>query len=340
MCFILTLGHSIAYCQSAREIAQQTFPSVVLIVMEDGNRQPLSQGSGFFVSDGIIATNFHVIEGAESGYAKVIGKQEKLNIEGTVGIDHVRDLVLLSVGKSTNPALPFGDESTLAVGDEIYAVGNPQGLEGTFSRGIISGIRQVGQNSLLQLTAPISPGSSGGPILDKEGKVVGVAVATFTNGQNLNFAIPVSYLTNLLSNVGAITSLSLNKENISKKTILDELGGATIESVQAQKFAWGKYSNFQSGDFSFSIRNGLREHVKNVSYIIIFYESEGDPIDVYVGEYPEAIPAGLAKLVTGSTDDRVEKLNSPYSTFTYRPPFPRAPINEVEIRILSFDISN
>jgi S1-C subfamily serine protease len=86
-----------------------------------------------------------------------------------------------------------------AVGDKVYAVGNPLGLEGTFSEGIISGMRFIGGHATMQITAPISPGSSGGPILDGSGSVIGVAVATFKNGQNLNLAIPVGYVSRLLT---------------------------------------------------------------------------------------------------------------------------------------------
>jgi len=79
-----------------------------------------------------------------------------------VGVDDVHDLAILSVQGLKAKALPLGDSSQVAAGDEVYVVGNPQGLEGTFSTGIVSGVRKIGDDSLLQITAPISPGSSGG----------------------------------------------------------------------------------------------------------------------------------------------------------------------------------
>jgi len=87
----------------------------------------------------------------------------------------------------------------MATGDEIYVIGNPEGLEGTFSKGVISGIRSIDGRSYFQITAPISPGSSGGPVLNASGEVIGVAVASWRTGQNLNFAIPVFYVRSLLS---------------------------------------------------------------------------------------------------------------------------------------------
>lgn len=194
----LLFAPSLSQAQSTRQIAQNAFPSVVLLVMEDANSQPVSLGSGFFVKDDIVATNLHMIEGAARGYAKIVGRKPKYEIVGIVGLDTQRDLALLKITGVRAPSLTFGDINQVAVGDEVYAIGNPQGLEGTFSQGIVSSIRQVGSDILFQITAPISPGSSGGPVLNAQGKVIGIAVATFKGGQNLNFAIPATYLATLL----------------------------------------------------------------------------------------------------------------------------------------------
>ena len=112
--------------------------------MEDSNGQLLSMGSGFVVREGVVATNLHVIDGASSGYAKLVDNETKYNICGIVAFDPVRDLVLLSIEGLKVNSLKVGDSNGVAVGDTIYAVGNPRGLEGTFSAGIISSIRKVG----------------------------------------------------------------------------------------------------------------------------------------------------------------------------------------------------
>ena len=183
ICWVLVLFFeaSSALGQTAQEIAKKAFSSTVLLVMEDKSGQPLSLGSGFFVREDIVATNLHVVEGAAGGYAKIVGKQQKYNITGYVAIDNKMDLVLLKIDKVKAPAITLGDSSKIAIGDEIFAVGNPKGLEGTFSKGIVSAIRKIEEDTLLQITAPISPGSSGGPILNTEGDVIGISVATFTN---------------------------------------------------------------------------------------------------------------------------------------------------------------
>ena len=93
--------------------------------------------------------------------------------------------------------LPLGDNDTVQIGMPVYVTGNPRGLEGTFSDGLISAIREVNGRKLFQMTAPVSPGSSGGPVLNSSGEVIGITVSQVKDGQNLNFAVPVNYLKEL-----------------------------------------------------------------------------------------------------------------------------------------------
>ncbi len=132
--FLLFFGAGSAYAQTAQEIARKAFASTVLLVMEDSNGQPLSLGSGFLVRDGAIATNLHVVEGATRGYAKLVGEKTKYEIEGITAVDPERDLVVLKISARRSQALPIGNSDAVQVGESVYAVGNPQGLEGTFSR--------------------------------------------------------------------------------------------------------------------------------------------------------------------------------------------------------------
>lgn len=129
---------SIARAQIARQIAQNTFPSVVLLMMEDAKGQTVSLGSGFFVRSGIIATNLHVIEGAASGYAKIVGEKTKYDIAGIVGISREWDLVILSLTGSKAPSLSLCESCQVAAGDEVYVVGNPLGAR----RNLFSGHHQ------------------------------------------------------------------------------------------------------------------------------------------------------------------------------------------------------
>ena len=329
LALLLFCGKTVTNAQTAQQIAKKAFNSTVLLVMEDANGQPLSIGSGFFIRNGQVATNLHVVEGAARGYAKLVGQKTKRDIEGITAIDPQRDLVILKVSVLGVPALSFGDSDALQIGEPVYAVGNPHGLEGTFSQGIISSIREVGTDKLLQLTAPISPGSSGGPVLNGAGEVIGVSVATFRGGQNLNFAIPSNYLNALVAQVGPAKPLSQTKPAGSRRSILADLGGRSVEGVTAGKLTW-TYAFGMSGEYSFSLRNRLRETVRNVYCSVIFYDAQGDPIDVDVVQFRGPIPVGLAKRVTSRVDSSVQKLTTRKAS--------RTPHTKVELRILDFEI--
>ena len=290
----LICGIPLADAQTAQQIAKRAFDSTVLLIMEDANGQPVGLGSGFFVKPQQIATNLHVVDGSASGYAKLVGQKTKYEIVGVSAVDQKRDLAILKVATLGTRALALGDSDTVLVGETVYAVGNPHGLEGTFSQGIVSGVRTVGTDKLIQLTAPISPGSSGGPVLNDSGNVIGVSVATFRKGQNLNFAIPSNYLTALISKIRGPTPLSQTQQDKSRRSILSNYGGRGVEGVTVGKFKYPTYLDSKK-TVRFSLRNHLRNDVKNVRYLIIYYDELGDPVDTYTGRYNGTILAGLAK---------------------------------------------
>lgn len=329
---LVLAGASRAHAQTAQEIAKKAFGSTVLLLMEDANGQPLSLGSGFLVRNGEIASNLHVVEGAARGYAKLVGHKTKYDLEGITAVDPERDLVVLKISAAGWPALTLGSSEAVQVGESVYAVGNPQGLEGTFSQGIVSSIREVGTDKLLQITAPISPGSSGGPVLNTKGEVIGVSVATFRGGQNLNFAIPSSYLKTLLGKAGAAKPLAQAKPSKAQRSILADLGGRSSEGVLADQLIWD-YAYSPSGQYTLSFRNQLRENVKDVYCLVIFYDANGNPIDVDVVRYEGLIPAGLAKRVNSEVDKSVQELTTDAGG---KRPWPR----QVEFRILNFEIVN
>lgn len=280
-CAVLVLvGANSANAQTAQAIAKKAFGSTVLLVMEDANGQPLSLGSGFFVGAGEIASNLHVVEGAVRGYAKLVGRKTKYDLEGITAVDHKRDLVVLKIAAAGSPVLPLGNSDAVQVGEPVYAVGNPQGLEGTFSQGVVSSIREVGTDKLLQITAPISPGSSGGPVLNGKGEVIGVSVATFRGGQNLNFAIPSNYLKLLLRQAGPARPLARAKPTKAQRSILADLGGRSSEGVIGSHFSWT--DNEYMGYYTFSVRNQLRESVRDVVCLVIFFARDGLPIETEI----------------------------------------------------------
>jgi Flp pilus assembly protein TadD len=180
-------------------LTRRALKSVVLVVASDATGKELRQGSGFVVSsDGKVVTNHHVMEGAESAVIKFPNGAFHL-IEGVVASDAAKDIVILKASGKDFPALALGDSDRVEIGEDVVAIGSPLSLEATVSSGIVSGIREWENLKVFQTTAPISPGSSGGPLLNLKGEVIGITTFQMRGGQNLNFALPTGYLKPLLT---------------------------------------------------------------------------------------------------------------------------------------------
>ena len=187
-------------------IAHQV-PGVITLVTYDAKDRTLSQGSGFLLTpDGLAASNFHVLEDAARADA-TLGDGRKFQVVRVHAYDADRDLVVFQLGRprgrdierpSGLHALTLGATSGLKVGDRIATISSPKGLSNTVSDGLVSAIRDDDGQRLIQISAPISPGSSGGPVFDFSGKVVGIATLQMTEGQNLNFATPIDSLRHIL----------------------------------------------------------------------------------------------------------------------------------------------
>ena len=210
---------AVLIAQTAEQIAEKALAATVYIEMKDSNGEILGFGSGFFVREDLIATNYHVIEGASQGTAKLVGKYTTYAIEGITATDETNDLVLLKVTAYGIKPLSLGNSDNVRIGATVYVVGNPKGLEGTFSNGIISSWHnRYTKKERLQMTAPISPGSSGGAVLNRKGEVIGISFMTIEGGQNLNFAIPSRLLKVLLARSGTAKPFSQRRQSISAET--------------------------------------------------------------------------------------------------------------------------
>ena len=216
---------------TTEQLAEKALAATVYLEMQDSNGEILGIGSGFFVRQDLIVTNYHVIEGAARGTAKLVGKHTKYAIEGITATERSNDLAILKVSASGIKPLPLVKNSDrVKIGAQIYVAGNPKGLERTFSDGIISSKRGGYADARLQMTAPISPGSSGGPVLNTQGEVIGVSFMTIEGGQNLNFAIPSNYVKTLVSLSNRVSPLSRVSSTVSAETYFrrgymkDELG--------------------------------------------------------------------------------------------------------------------
>ena len=134
---------TITRAQTIEQIAKKALAATVYLEMQDSTGEILGIGSGFFVRQDLIATNYHVIEGAARGTAKLVGKYTKYTIEGVTATNTYNNLVLLKVSASDIKPLPLENSDRVRIGERVYVAGNPKGLEGTFSDGIISSKRVV-----------------------------------------------------------------------------------------------------------------------------------------------------------------------------------------------------
>ncbi len=197
------------------DLVSRSRAAVVQVVCSDSVGQETSLGSGFIVSaDGKIVTNYHVIKGAHSAVA-MLSNGSSFNVEGVLAFDPARDLALLKVEATNLPFLDLSPDSDVHVGDHVVAIGSPLGLEGSVSDGIISALRHgTLKEKWIQTTAPVSHGSSGGPLLNMNGEVVGVITwgVNPEAGQSLNFAVPSDAVQTLISSGGKLIAFDSMKD--------------------------------------------------------------------------------------------------------------------------------
>jgi hypothetical protein len=206
---------------TAKDIVQRASPAIVRI--EAGGDKI---GTGFILDKvGIVATNLHVVAG-ESAIRIRLYDGTQYPVMQIAGLDPARDLALLRIRPAKElPTLKLGDSDAVSAGDQIVAIGNPLGVfDYSVTSGLISQVRPIcGQQAIalrqcqeeltvLQISAAISPGSSGGPLFNQFGEVVGVTTAIITAGQNINLAVPGNYLKPLVAQHAAMSPDQFAKE--------------------------------------------------------------------------------------------------------------------------------
>ena len=187
--------------KDSMSVPQKLLKSSVTVIVKNIHGVVIKLGSGVFISPGLIATNAHVVESGKSFKVKLNETQFEYSVS-VIATDQLHDLAILK-SERTFPDYPLLiDEELPKIGSHILVAGSPEGLEGTISEGIISSIRSFdgSDHDLLQISAPISPGSSGGPIINDKGELIGISVSSLVKerSQNLNFGVPVKYITHLV----------------------------------------------------------------------------------------------------------------------------------------------
>lgn len=212
---------------TAEQIYSKYSPAVFYIEVYDASAKPLASGSGFFInSDGTAITNFHVIEGAHSAKITTI-EGKNYNVEGVYSLDEGLDIAKIKVDGKGFPTVNIDNSGNVMGGSIAYTIGSPLGLSNTMSEGIIANPnRIINDMSYYQITAPISAGSSGGPLFDKEGHVIGIASGGYLEGQNLNIAIPITNIANLSDNT--VTKLSTIASQAKKANVALLLSSSNV----------------------------------------------------------------------------------------------------------------
>lgn len=229
LCLIFIVARVAAQTTPPRKdiptIAKTANGAILSIIMSDKDGHAIAQGTGFLISkDGSVVTNYHVIENGNSAIVKLPDGAFYV-VDGVLASDKLRDIAVIKVHGEHFRTLTLGNSDRLEVGEEVVAIGNPLSLESTVSNGIVSGIRTVEEKGgkFLQVTTPISPGSSGGPLFNMAGEVVGITTLYLEGGENLNFAIPINEAKRLLqAKFSKIQALPNEPESVKPQTHVAE----------------------------------------------------------------------------------------------------------------------
>ena len=188
-----------------QEIADNALQSTVFLRINTPHKNHI--GSGFTVGKGLIATCNHVLEGMTSATAEPVLHNRQYTITEVIAVDKKHDIAIIRALDFNKPALPLGDSDSVRIGEKVYMVSTPvkRLYKGSFVSGVVSGIRddasKLFEGVVIQTTLPTDAGSSGGAVLNGEGKVIGVHEGLDRDGTLIRLAVPVNHLKSLLSTI-------------------------------------------------------------------------------------------------------------------------------------------
>ena len=214
---------------SAEQIYKNVSGAVVVIYAYDNDDKLTMQGSGVVFNDkGYVVTNYHILSGNKR--IEIIHGKEIIPYVDIIGIDVEKDILILKIEEQRFSSIKIGNSKSLNIGQRVYAIGSPMGLENSISEGIVSGLRSYDElkRNFIQISASISSGSSGGAVVNDKGELVGISTLTIKEGQNLNFAIPIDDILNV--EIG-----SYSKNDMYKDFELFKFGNDALEKGNYQK---------------------------------------------------------------------------------------------------------
>lgn len=265
------------------EIYATCSPAIFYIEVYDKSGNALGSGSGFFIDgNGTAVTNYHVIDGAHSAKIQLSDTGEVFDVAGVYDCSADNDWAVIKVNYNSKNYLKIGDPATVVGAAKVYAIGSPLGLQNTISEGLISNpSRILGGVEYIQISAPISHGSSGGALVNKYGQVIGITSGGFDEGQNLNIVVPMTALSGYSH--GSVTALStLNASSTPSVTssAYSFLANAILKNKTGYDEELGHEFNYTSDDGSeeFSIYYDDRD---DTIYTRVTYYIDGAAVRYY-----------------------------------------------------------
>lgn len=229
---IIVAISSVIIIQNGQNEIDEICNSVLYLELYDDSDLRIGSASGFIIKDGTtLVTNYHVIEGSYYIVAKTADGQKSTVADKVLAYDKSLDLAILKCDQNLGISpIPLGDSDAIQQGDKVYAIGYPLGLANTLSDGVISSLYEDNGVKTIQTTAAISSGSSGGVLLNKKGEAIGVTAASYEDGQNLNLAIPINYVKEIIDKSDA-TLFGLPQLINSAQCSIDDLQGTWIATA-------------------------------------------------------------------------------------------------------------
>ncbi len=220
---------------------QANAQSVLYLELYDANDEIIGSGSGFFINDGVtLVTNYHVIEDVSHVIAHTGDGKGQTSADMVLAYDELKDLAVLRCETDLGlPPITMGDSDAVKQGDKVYAIGYPLGLANTLSDGVVSSLYEDSYCRIIQTTAAISSGSSGGVLLNEDGAAIGVTAASYVDGQNMNIAIPINYVKEMLINTEPIKLSELFADSVSQDSSIlpDKICmGTVVDNTYSSQF--------------------------------------------------------------------------------------------------------
>ena len=272
---IFMLAPYSVFAATPEEIFAKDSLSVVVVDVFGAQGKSIGLGSGVVIDVGQVITNCHVVQKGSSLQVRQSGKTFKATLKYA---DPDRDLCQLSVPALLAPAVSISTAKKLRVGQRVYAIGAPKGLELTLSEGLVSSLRQLEGSQYIQTSAAISPGSSGGGLFDDHGRLIGITTFQLAEGQNLNFALPADWIEQLPRRAqSALTSIKGELDWVNRAAALAqkkdwarllELSRKWVEKAPDSVIAWdsmghAKINLQQYGDAIIACQNALKIQSEN-----------------------------------------------------------------------------